>query len=155
MPEKVKKWMTKDNLLVIILCGVLILVALWPMDRQRKAPEENTVQQYTAVTEETKPYREEMEKELQNMLKQMEGVGEVRVMITVKQEEVAGTNSSDSLWNNSRPSSVSTPKVEGMLVLAQGAGNAKVREDITETAKALFDVEANKVKVAILKTTGH
>lgn len=39
------------------------------------------------------------------------------------------------------------PRIEGVLVIAQGAGNGTVNRTIVEIAQALFDVEAHKVKV--------
>lgn len=46
----------------------------------------------------------------------------------------------------------SAPKVTGVVVIAQGAGNAKVKEQITRLLEALFDVEAHKVIVVKMKT---
>lgn len=45
-----------------------------------------------------------------------------------------------------------TPRVTGVVVIAQGAGNAKVKEQITRLLQALFDVEAHKVIVVKMKT---
>ena len=39
------------------------------------------------------------------------------------------------------------PQIEGVLVVAKGAGNAEVRKRITEIAEALFAVEAHKITV--------
>ena len=50
---------------------------------------------------------------------------------------------------NNEPYVVKTlaPQIEGVLVIAQGAGNGNVSRTIVEIAQALFDVEAHKVKV--------
>ena len=40
-----------------------------------------------------------------------------------------------------------TPKVEGVLVLAQGAGNGTVNANITDAVQVLFGIEAHRVKV--------
>ena len=45
-----------------------------------------------------------------------------------------------------------TPRVTGVVVIAQGADNAKVKEQITRLLEALFDVEAHKVIVVKMKT---
>lgn len=154
MSEKGKKLLTKDNLLIVVLCGVLILIALWPVDKRKQMSNTNTsVAENAEQTKGVSSYRMEMQEELERMLQQMEGVGKVHVMITMKQSEE--TKVQNALWGNERETIAQEPRVEGLLVLAQGAANAKVREDITETAKALFDVEANKVKVAVLKTGGY
>lgn len=39
------------------------------------------------------------------------------------------------------------PKIEGVLILAQGGDNAVVVKNITEAAMALFGIEAHKIKV--------
>jgi stage III sporulation protein AG len=39
------------------------------------------------------------------------------------------------------------PEVAGVLVIAQGAGDARVAAEITEAVEALFGVEAHKIKV--------
>lgn len=42
------------------------------------------------------------------------------------------------------------PKVEGVLVVAQGAGSGTVNKSITEIVQALFDVDAHKIKVVAM-----
>ena len=39
------------------------------------------------------------------------------------------------------------PRIEGVLILAQGGDNSIVAKNITEAAMALFDIEAHKIKV--------
>lgn len=39
------------------------------------------------------------------------------------------------------------PRVEGVLVIAEGAGDGRVNRSITEAVQALFGVEAHRVKV--------
>ena len=39
------------------------------------------------------------------------------------------------------------PKVEGVVVIAEGGGNAVVIKNITEAIQALFDVDTHKIKV--------
>ena len=40
-----------------------------------------------------------------------------------------------------------TDAIEGVVVVAQGAGSPQVEQDIMETAQALFPVAAHKIKV--------
>ncbi len=44
-----------------------------------------------------------------------------------------------------------TPEIEGVLVVAQGGGNASVCINITDVIKALFGIEAHKIKVVKMK----
>lgn len=39
------------------------------------------------------------------------------------------------------------PQIEGIVILAQGAEDAKIKAEISETAEALFGVPAHKIKV--------
>ena len=57
--------------------------------------------------------------------------------------------------NLSEPYVVKTlsPQIEGVLVVAEGAGNGTVNRTIVEIAQALFDIEAHKVKV--VKMVSH
>ncbi len=46
------------------------------------------------------------------------------------------------------------PRVEGILVVAEGAGDGTVNRSITEIAQALFGVEAHRVKVVAMGGSG-
>ena len=39
------------------------------------------------------------------------------------------------------------PQVEGVIVIAEGGGNAQVKQEILEAVQALFPVEAHKIKI--------
>ena len=39
------------------------------------------------------------------------------------------------------------PVVEGVIVIAEGGGNAAVKQNILEAVEALFPVEAHKIKI--------
>lgn len=45
------------------------------------------------------------------------------------------------------------PSVEGVAVMAQGGGNEAVRRNISEAIQALFGIDANKIKIAKMKTS--
>lgn len=40
-----------------------------------------------------------------------------------------------------------TPKVEGVLIVAEGAGKGNMAGEITQIIQALFGVEAHRIKV--------
>ena len=43
------------------------------------------------------------------------------------------------------------PTVEGVVVIAQGAGQQSVQENIIEAIQVLFDIDANKIKIVKMK----
>ena len=44
------------------------------------------------------------------------------------------------------------PTVEGVIVVAQGGGNATISKNITDMIQALFGIEAHKIVVVKMKT---
>lgn len=80
-----------------------------------------------------------------------------------KEENVQAENSSANLQTNQAENTVYEkdqqgnerpyvteellPEIEGVLVIAQGAGNAQIVTEITEAVMALFGVDAHKIKV--------
>lgn len=45
-----------------------------------------------------------------------------------------------------------TPQVEGVLVLAQGAGNGTVNKNIADAVQVLFGIEAHRIKVVKMES---
>ncbi len=99
----------KTYLVVFLLVGILLIVIAIPTDTGNAKTTKGT----------------EIEKRLEEVLAQMEGVGKVRVMITYKEDET----------------------VEGVAVVSEGGDNAVVMKNITEVVQALFDVKSHKIKV--------
>ncbi len=48
-----------------------------------------------------------------------------------------------------------SPSVEGVVVIAQGADQARVRRDIIEAIQVLFDVDMNRISIIKMKTNNQ
>lgn len=177
-----QKWFRRDNLLIVILSGVLLFIIAMPteMHTKKEAVVEQTALDLKQQNSESLDFVSSLEKQLEEVLAEMAGVGKVKVMITLKSSEErvvekdepvsrSNTSESDSAGGNriitqlesgsatvysnsgsdSEPYVIKTlsPRVEGVVVVAQGAGNGVVNQNITEMVQALFGVEAHKVKV--------
>lgn len=83
----------------------------------------------------------------QESLNEADGEGGNRANNNVQQEE--NTVLADDGNGNSVPYILKElePKVEGIVVIAEGGSNDTVKLEIMEAAQALFDVPANKIKV--------
>lgn len=190
MKEAWKKWFRRDNLLILILSGVLLFIIVLPTGDGNSSKKQRSAQVRTESAQENVRQQgetetqggevSELEKRLEGVISQMAGIGKVKVMITLQSSEElivekdepverSNTNESDSaggsrlitqmdsspstvfrtVGNDSEPYVVKTlsPKVEGVVVVAQGAGNGTADKNITEMVQALFGVEAHKVKV--------
>ncbi len=47
------------------------------------------------------------------------------------------------------------PRVEGVVVIAQGAGSERVRRDIIEAIQVLFEVDMNRIAIIKMKTNNQ
>ena len=173
-PELAGKWknLKKDQILIGILVGVLLLVIAWPQSSQKQ--QEEMQQEILMDTAQQDNEIAAMEAKLQKILEQVEGVGRTQVMITVKSSGKKTVEKDTSLSEDTDNSggTASTraerttvyqrdsdgneipfvieetaPVIEGVLVAAQGGGNLPVAENIADAAEVLFGVEAHKIKV--------
>ena len=190
------KWFRRDNLLILVLLGVLLFIIALPVKKEEPqaasvgtetaeqynagiftSPSQTTGEQETAVDTETRAvaagsaeeYTAYLEGKLKKMLESVRGLGEVEVMITLEsseerivekdmtadrsqteeQDSAGGTRTVYQDGSQGTPfvAKTITPKVEGVLVVAEGAGKGNMTSEITQIAQALFGVEAHKVKV--------
>ncbi len=116
-----------NKYIVFILLGLLVLVLAIPTSDMENAEE-------TKLTE--RETESDLEAQLTRVLSAMEGVGEVEVMITLETTEnsLFGTDSE-------------TGKVSGVVVVAEGAGDAVVETRISNAIKALFSIDAHKISI--------
>lgn len=82
-----------------------------------------------------------LESRLEELLSNVEGVGEVEVIIMTGDE-----------GNTENFSISSKNEVTGVLVAAQGAGSAVTVQNIQQAIMALFQIDANKIKITYLNT---
>lgn len=221
-----KKWFTRDNLILLILMGILLMIIAMPSEKQEKllepgredtgeasespgnqekAPdnglyepedsgeekegaEKNSAEEgkaegkagFLSDRSGLEEYTAYLEERLTRLLSKIAGVGKVNVMITLQSSEELvlekdmpivrsnttendGEGGSRSIYqvdsgestvytkeeNSQIPYVIKTmtPRIEGVVVAAQGAGAARLSADITEAVQALFGIEANRVKV--------
>ena len=95
MGERLKTWkkkLTKENMAIMALLGILLMVIAIPVKKtetqkdQTAAPENKSIASGTQETEEednTGGYAGELEERLESLLASMEGVGNVKVMVTL------------------------------------------------------------------------
>ena len=165
--EKFKQ-IQRSDWLVLALVGVLLLVIALPQEKQSETTAdtvESKQNDKSATVEESgeETYVAYLEKKLETVLAKMEGVGDVAVMITVsdtgenvvEKDTKKTENESDEetvyVENGSETypyvQNEKMPTVEGVVVVAEGGGNARVASNISEAVQALLPVEAHRIKV--------
>lgn len=197
MTKNLKEFVkNKNNLIIIVLAGVLLMIIAWPVKKETKInntsntnkvteSEDLSDKENTEMVEEE--YVDRMEKKVEEILCNMEGAGQVKVVITIRsstekvvekdlpvnrsnttEEDAEGgkrtVNNVDAqentvysqTGNDSQPYVIKTvsPQVEGVLVLAEGAGSGEVSKNISDAIQVLFGIEAHRIKVIKLECIG-
>lgn len=178
----------KNTWLILGLFGALLLVIALPAG---KAEDSKTEQTQTDVgmldaqpaQEETEDVCSRLEERLENTLSLIDGAGQVRVMITLKdtgekvvEKDISRQTDTGSAGNETTDVSESsvyeqvdgaevpyisnelTPQVEGVLVVAEGGGNSLVKQNILQSVMSLFPLEAHKitiVKMSMQEVSDH
>lgn len=165
-----KNLKTGKKNIVLIVSAFVIIIFLFLTEFFNNSEKEIVSKENTEIY--SLQYIEKTEKELENLLENINGAGEVKVMITLENcyENVfakgyaeKNDNKTDSQKNESEEEyiiikngsnneeclvvKVYEPTVKGVAVIAQGAGNTQVRNAITQTVCALFDISTAKVSV--------
>jgi len=189
----------KTDWIVLALIGAILLVIALPeggnsgnMGFGKKTEYEDTAGGIENVSQkkeenDAESYASYLEEKLEGVLGEMEGVGKVKVMITLSDNgqsivekdtvDVSNTvketdSSGGSRDTFSREFTAETvqvenengtypyvgkeilPTIEGIVVVAEGGGNAMVVSQISKAAMALFPIEAHKIIVVKMSQGG-
>ncbi len=169
MFSKIKKIKLSKKNAVLLFIGFLSLLAI-VLGEFSSGNQENISTENTAVY--ASQYTEKIEKELETILGDIYGAGKVSVMVTlescyenvyatggaIKNEQNENTLKTENqeeyiiIKNGSNNEEcliikVYEPAVKGVAVVAEGADNASVKNAITQTVCALFDISSAKVSV--------
>lgn len=163
---QLEKWFRKENLIVLVLSGILLVVIALPVKEDSAKENLDTAMQedmqgmdsdglykmYHTDSADLVMSNEDsgfyaavdyityLEGKLADILSQAEGAGNVSVMITLQESE-------ELVVEEDQPIKTILPKVEGVVVIAPGADDGAVKKTITEMVQALFDIDIHKIKV--------
>lgn len=133
------------KLLLVIVAGVALLVLSVPSGwiggsagkTQQSSNHTGTSSASDTTVSAMEIYTDKKEKQLEEILAKVQGIGKVEVMITLDSAQ-----EKNRLQENTK-----VQKVEGVLVVAEGAGNAQVNAEIIQAVQALFSLESHKIRV--------
>ena len=152
------KWIKKRNksdFVVLILLGVMVMIVAMPTGAKQSQKETQTQEQKEQQLQTEDSYKE--------LLEHMDGVVKTRVMLTFSDEGTDQLDKNVTKDGNKKEETTvvydtgdtrqpyvicrQMPKIEGVVVVAQGGGNAKTVTEISNAVMSLFPVEAHKVVV--------
>ena len=152
LPDKLKK----EYLAVALLVGILCLILAIPVKKETTNEKTNTATEEKSEDLKEGVWQEQIQARLQNMLNESEGAGETKVFLTfenswenvVEKDENQTVFQKDATGNQTPYVKMQKyPKISGVLILAKGADNPVVVQNIQEAVQALFQVEAHRIKV--------
>lgn len=148
----------RQQILIVFLTGILLLVIAAP-DRKK---EDAVTAEKSVPDAGNLAYEEELENKLEQVLMQIEGVGRARVMLTftASSEKIVEKDDKSTVYERP-PGGGETPYVvreihprpQGILVIAEGGGNAVAEKNIREAVQALFGIEAHKIRIMKMTRT--
>lgn len=176
---------TIENLVVFLILLIVTIVAInliWGKEEQKTV--ENQIETEHKVlaenienstTNETNAYN--LERELEEVLSKIEGVGKVKVLITYSEssqivamynenKNISVTEETDSEGgirtieatdankeiildgdNNPITEKIVMPKIEGAIIIAEGGGDAILKSNIVQAVSAVTGLASHKVQV--------
>lgn len=177
------------RLIIIVLAGIFLLVLSFPQTKKSDTKKRQTAIQGTVLDEASgevaqnamEQYADRKEKQLEELLAKVDGVGKVQVMLTLASSEEKITLQNDSATQESTVGNgagqsqerqsmsaenvlihrdgeeapylvqIISPEVEGVVVVAQGSDGGVVDTEIIAAVQALFSVDAHKIRVMRMK----
>ena len=133
--EFLQKGMTKQQWIVILLLGLLLSVIALPVSKESSTPKQTILMDNS--TQSTDEIQSSLERRLQNILENVEGVGEVKVMLMTEEQQ--------GIYRSGET------EVRGVLIAAEGASDPVVVQKIQQAVMALFQIEAHKIKIMKMK----
>ncbi len=92
--------------------------------------------------EDRSAYEAELEKRLTDILSEIEGIGELRVMVTLDTSEQTEYGKNEDMLI-----SVKMPQVRGVIVVCGGGDSVVVREKVVRAVTSVFAVSSTRVGV--------
>lgn len=141
----------RKNLIYILgVIGILLVFA-------SSIPKSNTA---PTVVEEDMDYCKKIEEKLEKILPDIASVGKVSVMVTAKNygRITLATDKSDGVeqtvilnqkggGENGLVLEEAYPTIQGVIIVAEGGRNDRVKEELTSAVSALLGVEAHRIKI--------
>lgn len=126
LSKNFSKSIKKEHLVTGLLFGLLLLIIAVPTSSDKKEKETENVSKNSAL----------LEKQLEDALMQIEGIGVVDATIMLEPFSDAHTS----------------PEIRGILVVASSGDDPVETLKIQQTVMTLFQIDAHKIKVMKMKS---
>ena len=133
----------KRKWVLVVLAVVGILLVVWGGNLTATRTQAQTGTASGTATTDTDNYRASLEAELAALCGQVQGAGEVKVMVTLSRGQT-------TTYVSGKPAVSEMPVVCGVAVLCKGATNPAVRTEITRLVSAVLGIGSHRIYVGVL-----
>lgn len=165
---------TDKKMIVMLILGAVGIVLILLSEFTSAKPKEKTAENENNSFYE---YESEIETRLSSIITQINGVGRVNVMVTLKSGEENNYAYNETYQNKNGEQSndrkeeseyvvidgergdecvllrTDFPQVQGVVVVCDGGDNNTVKNDVTNAVSALLDINTNNISVLKMKNS--
>lgn len=178
--DKDKK--TVYNLITALIIGVLLILmsnTIFKTSETNKKTEPVVSDEKANTYSINENYERILEKKLEECLSLVQGVGKVKVLITLENgreiviaedssneqseniEEAEGSKKESKIYKNDDKTVIVgnepiilkeiQPKIGGVIIIAEGGDNVEIKNSLIRATQAIFNVEVHKIEVLKMK----
>lgn len=168
-----------ENLIGIAIILIITIVAInyiWNGDKKNNKSSNKIVAEQNTIEQSSNVSNDNLEKKLEDMLSQISGVGNVKVLITYSETSIVNplynednqesvteeqddnggkrtistsNNKKEVVYsdNNIITKSVTSPQIQGAVVIAKGAGDSVIKTNIIQAVEAATGLSTYKIQV--------
>lgn len=127
---------------MILAAGALLILLIAFGGLFGKSGDKNTSEQ-TVSTADFEEYESRLEQRLAEILGEIEGVGNIKVMVTLDESSQTDYGKSADMLI-----SVSAPKVRGVIVVCDGGDNITVKEKVINAVSGVCGINTLRISVS-------
>ena len=153
--KALKKLPMKTKIVIAVGLAGILLIFVSEMFPAKNTAESKSIPTESVATDDTDSYKKQIEKELKDVLSQVRGVGECKVMVTVEgtTEYVYAENLTKSTDNNGDGKKealvrkIIKPQICGVVIVCEGGGDIKVNERVLKAVSTVLGISSSKICV--------
>ncbi len=156
-------------LIILLIVGILLITGSNKKSKSHNDFAEKEFVDYpkSEKSGETSGETSELEKELENILSLADGVGETRVLIkySTSSEKIPFTDKNNTTLKTTQSNSQGetlpfiakeiSAGIEGVMIVAQGGGNEKIKNEIKNAVSELLGIPIHKVNILKMDAGGN
>ena len=164
-----KRCPNEKKITLFVVIGLIGMALIFMSEMFSSEPKEESITQPLSLK--TAEYKMEIESELTEILSQIQGVGKVKVMLTIEgtteyvfaqeidtQQDTQGDKNSESFQNKyviidngskkeALVKKVLKPKINGVIVVCEGGDNLVVKEKVYKAVSTVLAISSSRVCV--------